>query len=505
MSFESIKLPPETEKALLQADSLWEKFRKDNFSPKRVVNSGDIPLRDNDYDVIVCGGNLGIFLATTLQMKGYKVAVIEKGLLRGREQEWNISRKELNCLLELGLLTEKELSEAIYTEYNPARIGFYKGYHLWVKDVLNIGVSPRILIAKIREKFEQLKGVVIENNSFENATVGIGGVEVKTNSQTLTCRLLIDCMGHFSPIVKQARRNQKPEGVCLVVGSCGKGFKENETGDLIYTFTPIINQYQYFWEAFPAKEGRTTYLFTYTDAKPERISLRKLMGEYLRLLPEYQNIALEEIEFKRFLFGFFPAYYQSPLQMPWDRIIAVGDSSGMQSPVSFGGFAAMLRHLPRLTTAIDEALQGDYLSCRDLVLIQPYQPNLSVTWLFQKTMMVADNKRLSGNEINQLMSAVFQVMAKMGQEVLKPFLQDVIQFAGLTKTLPQVDIRLVLPLLPDFPILLDWLRHYLNLGIYTGLYPLASSLKPLTTHLPPRAKYYYQRYLDMWQYGSGIA
>ncbi|MCS6943324.1 MAG: FAD-binding oxidoreductase [Geminocystis sp.] len=505
MSFKNIKLPEETEKALSIADCLWEEFRRDNSQPKQVVNTADILPEDNDYDVIICGGNLGIFLATALQMRGHRVAVLEKGILQGREQEWNISRKELNTLLNLDILPESSLQEAIFTEYNPARIGFYRGYQLWVRDVLNIGVSPRILIAKTQERFRQLGGVVVENSSFEDAIIGKKGVRVKTNGQTLTCRLLIDCMGHFSPIVKQVRKNQKPGGVCLVVGSCGKGFRENDTGDLIYTFTPIINQYQYFWEAFPAKDGRTTYLFTYTDAKPERISLRELMGEYLRLLPEYQNIALEEIEFKRFLFGFFPAYYQSPLQMPWDRIIAVGDSSGMQSPVSFGGFAAMLRHLPRLTAAIDEALQGDYLSRQDLALIQPYQPNLSVTWLFQKTMMVADNKQVSGNEINQLMSAVFQVMDNMGEEVLKPFLQDVIQFAGLTKTLPQVDIRLVLPLLPDFPTLLDWLKHYLNLGIYTGLYPLALSLKPLTTYLPPHARYYWQRYLDMWQYGSGMA
>ncbi|MEO0444375.1 MAG: SMP-30/gluconolactonase/LRE family protein, partial [Pseudomonadota bacterium] len=37
-------------------------------------------------------------------------------------------------------------------------------------------------------------------------------------------------------------------------------------------------------------------------------SLEYFMDEYLRLLPEYQNIELEKLDFKRFLFGFFPAY-----------------------------------------------------------------------------------------------------------------------------------------------------------------------------------------------------
>jgi len=44
------------------------------------------------------------------------------------------------------------------------------------------------------------------------------------------------------------------------------------------------------------------------------------------------------------------------------RILPVGDSSGNQSPLSFGGFGAMVRHLKRLTAGIHEALSTDQLS-----------------------------------------------------------------------------------------------------------------------------------------------
>lgn len=37
-------------------------------------------------------------------------------------------------------------------------------------------------------------------------------------------RLLLDCMGHWSPIVKQMRGMQQPDGMCLVVGGCASGF-----------------------------------------------------------------------------------------------------------------------------------------------------------------------------------------------------------------------------------------------------------------------------------------
>jgi hypothetical protein len=77
-------------------------------------------------------------------------------------------------------------------------------------------------------------------------------------------------MGFGSPIVRQVRHGQKPDGVCLVVGSCAHGFDEesNQSADLIFTTTDIRPDFQgqYFWEAFPAGSGpvdRTTYMFTY--------------------------------------------------------------------------------------------------------------------------------------------------------------------------------------------------------------------------------------------------
>lgn len=49
-------------------------------------------------------------------------------------------------------------------------------------------------------------------------------------SGELRARLLLDCMGHYSPIVKQIRGGKKPEGMVLVVGSCADGvLPENNT------------------------------------------------------------------------------------------------------------------------------------------------------------------------------------------------------------------------------------------------------------------------------------
>lgn len=141
----------------------------------------------------VCGGTLGIFLACALQQAGLRVAVLERGPLRGRAQEWNISRAELQELVRRrpptgtpchrgacpekahitwlaqthacrdraaprapspqvhhGVLSEEEASGSVSMEFNPVRCGFHGSPDIWTRDVLNLGVSPSLLIDAVR-------------------------------------------------------------------------------------------------------------------------------------------------------------------------------------------------------------------------------------------------------------------------------------------------------------------------------------------------------------------
>ena len=501
------QLPGNVLGRLRGADRLWQALREDTAPIPLVIKDSKEPLGIVDWDVVICGGTLGILIGCALTQRGWRVALIERGILRGRDQEWNISRQELEVFLELDLLSEAELEKAIATAYNPARISFFEGPDFWIRDVLNIGIDPVFLLDVLKAKFLVAGGRLFEKTAFDGAAVHPDGVLVEA-AGGLKTRLLIDAMGNFSPIVQQARQGEKPEGVCLVVGSCAQGFPQNETGDLIVSFTPIQNQCQYFWEAFPARDGRTTYLFTYLDAHPERPSLEFLFEEYLRLLPEYQGVELSELDFQRALFGFFPSYRQSPIRMPWSRILPIGDSSGGQSPVSFGGFGSMVRHLKRLTQGTHDALECDALSRDALAQLQPYQPNIAVTWLFQRAMSVGIDQKLAPNQINQLLTGVFQAMEQLGDDVLRPFLQDVVQFPGLSKTLLLTSLTkpgLVVPVIPQVGLttLLDWIVHYINLGVYTGLYPLGKLISEPLKILPPIPQYYCRRWIEAWCYGSG--
>jgi len=514
------QIPADTLSQLQRADQFWQDFRAGLPIPDVVTQSSEI-LGEVDCDLIICGGTLGIFIGCALQRRGWRVTVIEQGILRGREQEWNISRQELDAFLELDLLTVTELAQSIATEYNPARIAFQNSPNFWVRDVLNIGVDPVFLLETLKTKFLTLGGRLFEHTGFQQAIIHPDGVEVRSQppaaspflipdyrATQLKARLLLDVMGHFSSITRQARQGAKPDGVCMVVGSCATGIPSKEYGDLLVSFTPIQKQCQYFWEAFPARDGRTTYMFTYVDADPSRPSFSELFEDYLDLLPQYQEVDLATIQFKRTLFGFFPAYRNSPLQTPFDRILQVGDSSGNQSPLSFGGFGSMVRHLVRLTEGIEEALTGNLLSKEDLRLLQPYQPNLSVTWLFQKAMSVGIDQNLPVDRINQMLTTVFKSMSKLGDPVLKPFLQDVVQFPALSQTMLDMafsDPILVAQIVQQVGIsaLIDWSKHYINLGSYSLLHQLDKNKGSFDRDLSPTQQYSQHRRRDSWQYGSG--
>ncbi|KAH8098441.1 hypothetical protein JL720_1384 [Aureococcus anophagefferens] len=107
-------------------------------------------------------------------------------------------------------------------------------------------------------------------------------------------------------------------------------------------------------------DARTTYLFTYMDADELREhTVMDQFEDYWDMLPAYQRhnakslagggrgdaveraLDAGDLTLERCLFGLFPTFKDSPLPSRWDRVLAVGDASGVQSPLSFGGFGAL--------------------------------------------------------------------------------------------------------------------------------------------------------------------
>ncbi len=140
------QLPGDVLGGLRQGDRILTSLRENTAPIPTVIQASQQLLDAVEWDVIICGGTLGILIGCALAVKGLRVALMERGILRGREQEWNISRQELEVFLELNLLSDAELEQAIATHYNPARVSFHGGTEVWVEDVLNIGIDPVYLL-----------------------------------------------------------------------------------------------------------------------------------------------------------------------------------------------------------------------------------------------------------------------------------------------------------------------------------------------------------------------
>ncbi|CAA0825071.1 Lycopene beta/epsilon cyclase protein [Striga hermonthica] len=510
--------------ALKRLDGLWSSICSASpvvEEPQKVVSnvpglfcdSDQAEKGDDAFDVLVCGGTLGIFIATALSSRGLRVAIVEKSALKGREQEWNISRKELLELVEVGILTEDDIDHVTAASFNPNRCGFEGKGEIWVNDILNLGISPAKLIDIMRNRLDSLGGVIFEGCSVSHISIYEDAAVLQlADGKILSSRLIIDAMGNFSPVVRQIRCGRKPDGVCLVVGSCCCGFKENTKSDVIVSSASVkrVGQSvaQYFWEAFPAGSGpldRTTYMFTYLYPEPECPLLEELLEDYWELMPKYQGVSLDDLEVLRVIYGIFPTYRDSPLPAAFDRVLQFGDSSGIQSPVSFGGFGSLTRHLGRLSAGIYEAVNGNYLDAQSLSLLNPYMPNLSASWLFQRAMSAKRGSNVSSTFINELLHANFESMQKLGDPVLRPFLQDVIQFGPLVKTLGLVMVTrpLIIPSIfkqVGLPVLVDWSGHFFMLGYYTFLSSYIDPLiRPLLSSFADKTRYEWKQKLNAWK------
>jgi lycopene cyclase CruP len=106
-------------------------------------------------------------------------------------------------------------------------------------------------------------------------------------------------------------------------------------------------------------------------------------------------------------------------------VLQVGDASGIQSPLSFGGLGALLRHARRLVGALDDALRADALGREDLGRVSPYNPALSAAWMLQRAMTAAraPGEAAPPDLINKMLGGNFAAMEGLGDAVMRPFLQ----------------------------------------------------------------------------------
>jgi lycopene cyclase CruA len=435
----------------------WREGVRNPQKPRQVVfyqgNSQEIspilsPAASPQYDLIYIGGALGSIHAAVMAKLGYKVLLVERLPFGKMNREWNISRDEIQSLINLGLLTNVELAEIISREYKDGFNKFFDGNNpsnlkssvLHTPTVLNIALDSERLLALCGQKLQSAGGDIWDETEFSQVNISPTQVTINVkhlptgNEQQVSGRLLIDAMGTASPIAWQLNGGRAFDSVCPTVGAViEKGFEpgvwDSEYGDVLYSHGDISRGRQLIWELFPGVgEELTIYLFHYHEVNEENPgSLLEMYEDFFTILPEYRRCDLDKLVWRKPTFGYIPGHFSadsSDRTIAVDRLIAIGDAASLQSPLVFTGFGSLVRNLDRLTTLLNIALKHDLLSQQHLNKIRAYQSNVAVMWLFSKGMMVPTGRFIAPQMINSMLNTFFGLLTDETPEVTDNFIKD---------------------------------------------------------------------------------
>ena len=113
--------------------------------------------------------------------------------------------------------------------------------------------------------------------------------------------------------------------------------------------------------------------------------------------------------------------------------------------------------------------------------------------------------------LSKVLVATFEVMEARGEAVMRPFLQDVLRVDGLVATIgglmlssPLVAVEILVRLGP-VP-LADWFLHFgaMVFGSAVAAEPVRPLIKGVAAALPPAQGFAVERFVEGWQYGSGL-
>ncbi|WP_009632422.1 hypothetical protein [Synechocystis sp. PCC 7509] len=486
----------------------WREGVRKDQQPKQVVFSHQGQTEQKpEYDLIYVGGALGVIHAAVMAQLGYRVLLLERLPFGRMNREWNISRSELESLIDLGLLTPTETESIIGREYTDGFNKFFDGNNLshlksvvlHTPTVLNVWIEYEKLLQLCGEKLKASGGDIWDSTEFMQADVHQSVVTVTIKDlknfteRKVSGRLLVDAMGTASPIAWQLNGKRAFDSVCPTVGAVvASGFKpgvwDSNYGDVLNSHGDISRGRQLIWELFPgAGEELTIYLFHYHQVnKTNPGSLLEMYEDFFAILPEYRRCDLDKLVWKKPTFGYIPGHFSSDSSdrtVAFDRLIAIGDAASLQSPLVFTGFGSLIRNLGRLTELLDTALQHDLLSAKHLNQIRAYQSNIAVTWLFSKGMMVPTGKYLPPQRINSMLNTFFGLLADEPLEVADNFIKDRFTWFTFNRLALKAAFKnpALLPWIWDLAGAKDiwrWLGNYVNFGIHALISAIFASWFP---------------------------
>lgn len=452
---------------MMRLEAGWEQIMRGVYDAT-IYEIASEPLPPPAFDLIYAGAGLGLLHAAVMAARyGRRVMVFDRSEVGNAHREWNISRAELEALVETGVVSWDELDVVVMREYREGLVRYHSGPHsdipstdLWLPEVLNLALDSAALLQLMRRKLEEAGGTVLSGRIFRKLRTYAGdrpGVEVELERgrggeiERYSARLLLDGMGSTSPLALLRHAGQPFAAVCPTVGTVAQGFVQGDgpqeydptLGDILTSVADAQGGEQLIWEGFPGRgDELTVYVFYYSAIQrgsTRSYSILDLFERYFTLLPSYKRPG-PDFAHARPVYGYIPARHSlRPQEAPLlHGVLPVGDSAAQQSPLTFCGFGSHVRNLRRTTGLLNYALAHDLLEPTHLAQISTFQANVSLNWVFSRFMEPWNRP----DDVNRLQNIFMRVLQDVGMDTATRFFQDRMRWSDYP------------------PMLLSLLRHH---------------------------------------------
>lgn len=449
----------------LRAFENFNLYNHQNNNSVLEFDSGNVNFSSADYDIIYAGGGLSVLHGAVMSVVyGYNVCIFDRFEVGTTHRDWNISLTEIKKAVEVGLLTEDELSLIVAKHYSQG--GFIKFYDktssvktpaLWMNDVLDIAIDANALLQIARKKIEFAGGKILNGTVFKKVISHNNGVHIiiERNGiiEKIGGRVFVDGMGINSPISKALNPSLQFTHCCPTVGTISSGFEQGnaenqvnkEVGEILVTLDDADESgRQLIWEGFPSNDDKfITYLFFYDKFNSNHDkSLLNLYEIFFRQLHTYKKPS-KDFSIGRPLFGIIPSYLHKSLfqqkRISAHNILCVGDSAGLSSPLTYCGFGSFIRNIQRTTTLLHKALDSNNTDEKSLSRITAFESNVSIAANFAQ--FLVGNPHFPRHAVNETMNIILDILQNLPPTIGKELFQDTLSWSSyntLMSTVPKM-------------------------------------------------------------------
>jgi lycopene cyclase CruA len=450
-----------------ELDARWQQALESDAGAQEVVVRSAPPAGlsiEGEFEIIYAGGTLGLLHAATMSCRyKRKVLVFDTSIVGRTMRDWNISNDDLRGFERAGLFNRDEIEAAVVNRYRSGFVKFHdegsrlKTPPLWIDGLLDVAVEANRLLAAASAKLEasETDSVLMSGLRFVRCYVQPDRVlveveDTRTRKRSLFgARLFVDATASNSPVSRQLNDAHSITHVCPTVGTLARGFARGPEPDQVdFTVGEILvskedarDHRQLIWEGFAgslARDEYTTRLFFYDAvASPADKSLLALFERYFEQLPRYKRAGAQWRVVKP-VFGYAPVFKGRGLRehhrrTTEDRVMLIGDATGVISPLTFNGFGSHVRALQSQTHLTELALKADLLDASSLSEINAREPRVAELASFAE--FLRPTPKSAASSVNETLNAVMAALHSLDEHVRHELFQDRMSFSALKRLL----------------------------------------------------------------------